>query len=81
MDDYGLNVKVYDPWINLNDVKSDYKVDFIDKIDYKVKFNVIILAVSHNEFLKIDYKKLKLKKSIIYDIKGFLPHDKSIFRL
>ena len=81
LDDYGLNVKVYDPWINLNDVKSDYKVDFIDKIDYKVKFNVIILAVSHNEFLKIDYKKLKLKKSIIYDIKGFLPHDKSIFRL
>ena len=37
------------------------------------KFDAIILAVAHNEFKFIEIEKLKKsKKSIVYDVKGFL---------
>ena len=44
-------------------------------------FDVIILAVAHDEFLDIDYEKLKSTNSIIYDIKGFLPENIISYRL
>jgi UDP-N-acetyl-D-galactosamine dehydrogenase len=44
--------------------------------DLRQKFDSIILAVSHNEFVTIDYNSLKKNKSsIIYDIKGVLNND------
>ena len=36
------------------------------------KFDGIVLAVSHKEFLEIDYTKYLNPKGIIYDVKGFL---------
>jgi len=36
------------------------------------KFDGIVLAVSHNEFLAIDFEKHLNPKGIIYDVKGFL---------
>jgi len=35
-------------------------------------YHAIILAVTHDEFLNIDYKKLRQNKSVIFDIKSYL---------
>ena len=41
-------------------------------IEFAKKYHAIILAVSHDEFLNIDYKKLRQNKSVIFDIKSYL---------
>lgn len=67
---FGLNVEVYDPLANSDDVLKDYKIKLINKLN---KYEAIILAVSHDIFLKINFSELKANEnSIIYDIKGVL---------
>jgi UDP-N-acetyl-D-galactosamine dehydrogenase len=39
------------------------------------QFDAIILAVAHNEFLSLDFTKLRKDISVIYDVKGILPRD------
>jgi UDP-N-acetyl-D-galactosamine dehydrogenase len=36
------------------------------------KFDAVVLGVSHNEFLSIDFKALQKENSILYDVKGIL---------
>ena len=67
---FGLEVDVYDPHVNYQDVKKEYDIEIVDKLS---KYDSIILAVSHNEFLNFNYESLKLNKnSIVYDIKSVL---------
>jgi UDP-N-acetyl-D-galactosamine dehydrogenase len=67
---FGLDVDVYDPHVNYEDVKNEYNIEIVDKLS---KYDSIILAVSHNEFFKLNYESLKLNKnSIVYDIKSVL---------
>jgi UDP-N-acetyl-D-galactosamine dehydrogenase len=67
---FGLNVEVYDPLANSDDVLKDYKIKLINKLN---KYEAIILAVSHEIFLQINFSELKANEnSIIYDIKGVL---------
>lgn len=71
---FGLNVEVYDPHANAEDVFKEYKIKMVNKLD---KYEAIILAVSHDQFSQINYSDLKKSEnSILYDIKGFL--DKNI---
>jgi UDP-N-acetyl-D-galactosamine dehydrogenase len=68
---YGINVDVYDPYADINEVEEEYKIKLITKISET--YDAIILAVSHDEFLKINLKNIiKGKNSVIFDIKSFL---------
>ena len=72
--EFGLDVTVYDPLANLEEVNREYGVDiYNNKSVLNMKYSAIILAVSHNEFLQIDFESLKAAKSVLFDIKGFLP--------
>ena len=72
--EYGLEVDVHDPYANLSEVRDVYGIKLISEFSL---YDVIILAVAHDEFLRIDYAKLKRgKDAIIYDLKSFL--DKNV---
>jgi UDP-N-acetyl-D-galactosamine dehydrogenase len=67
---FGLAVDIYDPYVESNTLLQEYG---ISKCDTLAKYDAIILAVSHNEFLKLNYSELKKdKKSVLFDIKAFL---------
>lgn len=71
---FGLFVDVYDPYANSDDVYNEYQINLVTKLD---KYDAIVLAVAHDEFLSLDFDKLKKNhKSVVYDIKSIL--DKSI---
>ncbi|MEN8120215.1 MAG: nucleotide sugar dehydrogenase [Bacteroidota bacterium] len=73
---YKVNVDVFDPWADKNEVQNEYNISLIN--DFKninKKYDAIIAAVAHNEFLKIDLTKLKAKKAIVFDVKSFLPKE------
>jgi UDP-N-acetyl-D-galactosamine dehydrogenase len=72
--EFGLNVTVYDPWVDQVEVDREYGIQVKnDSSVLKEKYSALILAVSHNEFLQLEINSLKEEKSIVYDIKGFLP--------
>ena len=71
---YGINVDVYDPHANKSEVVEEYRIELIEKIS--TNYDAIILAVSHKEFLNIDFKNIiKGKNSVIFDTKSFLDRD------
>ena len=77
--DFGINVDVHDPHADKNETKSLLNINLSTNLK---KYDSILLAVSHNEFLKLDIEKLKKeKKSIIFDLKSFLKRDIVDFRL
>ncbi|WP_024790820.1 MULTISPECIES: nucleotide sugar dehydrogenase [unclassified Lebetimonas] len=85
LQDFGVNVDVYDPWADREEVKREYNIDllptsFILNPSSLNCYDAIILAVAHNEFkeLEKEIKQLKTQnpKLTIYDIKGFF--DKSL---
>lgn len=70
---YGLSVDVYDPLANSDEVFNEYGVLLKEDLGM---YDVIILAVSHDVFLKLDFQKLKTSNdSVIFDIKSFLNRD------
>ena len=72
---FGINVDVFDPHAGKHEVKEEYGIDLI--FELSDKYDAIILAVSHNEFLTLDYKQLsKSEDAVLFDTKSFL--DRSI---
>jgi len=67
---FGLSVDVYDPYADKHEVQEEYGIDIIDTLG---TYDAIVLAVSHKEFLALDFSALKKgSHTIIYDIKSFL---------
>jgi UDP-N-acetyl-D-galactosamine dehydrogenase len=67
---FGLEVEVYDPFADSKEVETKYGIKLVTFLD---KYDAIILAVSHNQFIQIDIKELKKNpNSIVFDIKGVL---------
>jgi UDP-N-acetyl-D-galactosamine dehydrogenase len=79
LNEYGINVDIYDPNADQNEVLKEYKIKLTNKLD---KYDAIILAVSHQQFAHINYKNLKKSESsVIYDIKSFLDRNITDSRL
>ncbi len=72
LNEYGVNVDIYDPWADKEEVKHEYNVNVLTALEKGKKYDAIIVAVSHNEFLEIDLNTLKKDPSIVYDIKACL---------
>ena len=70
---YGTKVTIHDPWANEDEVMHEYGLKSIKKLNNE-KFDVIVLAVSHNEFINLDYKSIQKDNSIVYDVKNILPN-------
>ena len=77
--DFGIDVDVYDPHANVYQTISLLDISLSNKLK---KYDSILLAVSHKEFLLLDIEKLKKNKnSIVFDIKSFLNRDSVDIRL
>ena len=68
---FHMDVDVYDPWASPEEVKKEYRLAVITSLEGE-KYDVIIHTVAHKEFLELNYKALKKKKGVIYDVKGSL---------
>lgn len=77
--EYGVDVLVYDPIANKDDVKSEYNIDLVSYENLQ-KLDAVLIAVEHEEFKNLDIKDIKnmqnKKNPIIIDIKGIFDKDK-----
>ena len=80
LEEFGLKVDVYDYQASPKEVKNVFGITLKDQLIEK--YDGILLAVSHDKFSKIDITSLKKDaKSIVYDLKGFLPREQVDARL
>lgn len=69
---FGLDVDIYDPWADAEEVKHEYGVDIVNKLDESTVYDAVVVAVAHNEFLNFDYQKIKRNNGVIFDTKACL---------
>ncbi len=80
---YGVNVDVYDPWVDPKEVEAEYGIIPIASLEDN-KFDAIVLAVAHEQFKKMDIKQIKAlgkTDSVIYDLKYLFPAEQTDERL
>ena len=65
-----IKVDMFDPHAVNEEVLKIYNLKLINEI--KVKYDIIVLAVAHDIFLKMNLVKFKKSKGIIYDVKSVL---------
>jgi UDP-N-acetyl-D-galactosamine dehydrogenase len=72
LQEYSTNIVIYDPWVDTNVATHEYGVD-VSTVLPPERFDAVILAVAHQEFMQLDIKSLLTQGGVIYDVKGVLP--------
>ena len=82
LETYNVNVDVYDPWATVSAVNHEYGIDLLSsKKDIIKKYDGIIIAVSHKEFIELALNDYVADNHIIFDVKSTLSKEKSHGRL
>lgn len=75
---YGINVDIYDPWVDPEEERRRYVIDVIENpFSSDKRYDAIILAVGHNQFKALtqaDYEKISIDAPVIIDVKGIVPN-------
>ncbi|MCW8107276.1 nucleotide sugar dehydrogenase [Alteromonas ponticola] len=71
LQDYNVNLDIWDPWARADEVKHEYNLDLVET-PVSGKYDVVIAAVGHNEFKALGAQGLaELKKdgALVFDLK------------
>jgi len=70
--DFGIAVDICDPLANTKQVKEEFGIDLIQNLDHEKKYEALILAVAHDEFLALDFEKYHNVNTVIFDVKAII---------
>jgi UDP-N-acetyl-D-galactosamine dehydrogenase len=71
LEDYGIQVTIFDPWANPKEVEHEYELITTNVLPTQ-KFDTIVLGVAHNQFIDLDLEQFKNQNAVVYDVKGIL---------
>ena len=71
LSEYTSNITIYDPKVNPHRVREEYELEVINELPLFC-YDVIILAVAHQEILALNLTQYKHETTVIYDVKGML---------
>lgn len=77
LEDYGINVTIYDPWANPSEVQHEYNITCHSELASESKFDTIVLGVAHKEFVDLNLAPLLNENGVVYDVKGVLKNSDS----
>jgi len=83
LQNYGVNVDVYDPWVDKDEAEREYDIRPIDQPEQGA-YDAVVLAVAHQQFKQMsitDVRALTKNTSVIYDLKYLFPADQTDARL
>ncbi|MGL4583181.1 MAG: UDP binding domain-containing protein, partial [Flavobacterium sp.] len=88
---YGIEVDVYDPWVNVEGVRDEYGVKVMTteeklkehrflRTDHRYgvmpsSYNAVLLMTAHKEFNDLDVRSFINEPGIVYDAKAILNRD------
>lgn len=68
--EFGLEVDIYDPWASREEVYHEYGVEIISELHKFKKYQAVLLAVSHEEFVTFDFEEYHKSGAVIFDAKA-----------
>lgn len=71
---FGLDVDICDPHADHMEVKREYGVVISSSVK-DAYYDVVILAVAHDEFLQMDFTTFSKEQTVIFDTKAFLKRE------
>lgn len=71
LSEYTENITIHDPWADVAQVRREYQLDVVRTLPDGV-FDVVILAVAHEQFRSLDVRSLATENGVVYDVKGVL---------
>ena len=71
LQEYTGNITVCDPWAASDRVEKEYGIGVVSQVPAE-KFDAVILAVAHKEFLDLDVRSFVRDGGVVYDVKGVL---------
>lgn len=82
-EEYSKNITILDTWADKIEVRKEYGINIINSIEESdvKKFDAIVLAVNHSEFMELSLMSLVKDNYVIYDVKGGIPRNISTSRL
>jgi len=83
LQDYGVQLDCYDPWVNSDEAEHEYDLKPITSPEVG-KYDSIVMAVAHKQFSDMGVKQIRaLGKplQVLYDLKYLFPADQSDLRL
>jgi UDP-N-acetyl-D-galactosamine dehydrogenase len=72
---YNTDICIYDPWAKPADVMHEYGIGITDTLPEGVRYDAVILAVAHKEFVSVNWRDHVNPNGVIYDVKGCLATD------
>lgn len=83
LNEYGIRVDVYDPWIDSREAEREYSLRPVS-LAPQSRYDGVILAVAHREFDDLGPEGVRAfgrPEHVLYDLKHILPLDASDLRL
>jgi UDP-N-acetyl-D-galactosamine dehydrogenase len=71
LNEYRVKTTVFDPWASPEEVQHEYNIKTTQQKPTDT-YDVVVLAVAHEQFMKMDFSSFKHEKTLVYDIKGKL---------
>ena len=78
--EFGIEVSCFDPQADANEVLHEYNFKIESSIS-STPYDAIILAVSHTQFLSLNYQSLLKSNGVLFDVKSILPKEQVDGRL
>jgi UDP-N-acetyl-D-galactosamine dehydrogenase len=72
---YNTDICIYDPWAKPADVMHEYGLAITDTLPAGTRYDAVILAVAHKEFVSVNWRDHVNPNGVIYDVKGCLSTD------
>ena len=79
LESYGIEVDVYDPWVDAAEAKREYGVEMTDNPKIE-EYDAVVVAVAH-DFEQNYMDDLYKFHSVKFDVKGILPRHSNTLRL
>lgn len=83
LEEYNIDVDVYDPWVDKAEAEREYNVSPISKPAMN-NYDGIILAVAHNEFVDMGVEQIRAfgkNEHVLYDLKYVFTKEDTDIRL
>jgi UDP-N-acetyl-D-galactosamine dehydrogenase len=83
LDEYNMDVDVYDPWVDAQEAQREYGVTPVKEVQKGV-YDGIILAVSHHQFVEMGVDAIRAlgkPDHVLYDLKYVLTAEQADIRL
>lgn len=83
LQEYGVQVDCYDPWINTKEAEHEYGITPVAELA-EGQYDGVILAVAHKKFVQMGAKSIRAlgkPEHVLYDLKYVLPREAADLRL